>query len=271
MNISILRKDVPDWVMKNWLLRCPYCGDTIFDNGDTGATTARWCPNRRCPGHMSYKMVELAKFFGIKGIGPKTALSIIQSNKLQSHLQIIPIWFKEEKPIVRLPDVVSLACIRGLGSTTAESELGGYASIEEYLDRCPEPNKVIIDNWKELSEAQQYFIVKPPLSKNKIRVMATDSFYGYVSREEYFEKLNDLFGGAVHIIQTGKRKTGVSYLVCEEGASDSAKMGIARDMGIPIVTPAQFVYILYVSYPGVVTKEQYEAMVLKSINGGAHL
>lgn len=269
MEISMYRKDIPEWVKSNWLEECPYCKAYIADNSDTGVTTARWCLNPRCPGHMAYKMMEITKFLGIKGIGPKTAVTMIQQNGFKNHLDAMLFWTNGERPVVRLSEVAVLACIRGLGRPTAESELGGYGSFAEYFQSSRNPNIILWEHQKELFEAETYFIVKPPLSKKKIRVMATDSFYGYGSREEYFDMLNELFGQYAHIIQTGKRKTGISYLICEDGASDSAKMGVARDCGIPIITPIQFVGVLNMTFPGAITNERYEEVVMRSVKGGA--
>ena len=52
------------------------------------------------------------------------------------------------------------------------------------------------------------------------------------------------FGQYVHVIQTGRRKTGVSFLIKEEDAVDHSKSQLARENNIPIVTPTQFIAIL---------------------------
>lgn len=244
MMVSDIRQDIPDWVKDNWLTICPYCHAYIVDNSDTGVTTSRWCVNPRCPKHMSYKAKELADFFGIKGYGPATLYGSIQLHKYKSHFEFIPTWFKDQKPVVSLPEIAVLACIEGYGAPTANKELSAYGSFEQYFLQCSEINPLLAANKDLLIEAQKYFTIKPPLAARKIYVMGTGSFKGYASRDEYFRMLNDTYGNYINVIQTGKRKTGVSYLLKEKDAVDHSKSQIAKDSGIPIVSPSEFIDIL---------------------------
>lgn len=267
MVISAHRNDVPDWVQDNWMKVCPHCNCFIVDNSDRGPTTARYCSNPSCPGHMSMKVGDLTEFLGIKGIGPKTAESIIKKQKYKSHLDFLKLWCEDKKPLVYLSKIAMLACIDGLGETKAISELSSYASFEQYFSQCPNPDPILMEHSGELIEAQQYFEIKPPLSKMELHVMGTSPYQGFSSREQYFNILNDMFGKFVHIVQVGKRKTNVDYLICERDASSSAKIGIALDYNIPRVTPAQFLTMLYGAYPGVITPEQYHELLEQALHG----
>lgn len=240
MKLTGLRKnELPDWVFDNILKVCPVCQYPIIEN-DT--MTARKCSNPKCPEHMSYKAVELCKFLGIKGIGPATAKGMIQTHKLNNHFEMLPLLTKV-KPLASLVDIAELACIEGYGRTQAEKELAQMSSFEQYFTVFG-ANPLLRQNQEMLCEAQKYFTIRQPLSNRKLYVMGTGSFHNFNSREEYFNLINDRLGKHLHVIQTGKRKTGVSYLIKEDDAIDHSKSQVARENNIPIVTPAQFIAIL---------------------------
>lgn len=244
MNISMYRSDLPDWVKDNMQMTCSYCGALIADNSDTGVTTARWCVNPRCPGHMQHKIKYVADFFHVKNFGPKAALSYIRNHKCTNHLEILKEWYTGEKPLVTLAEVAELACIEGYGSTQATQELNVYISFEDYFSEPRRVNPILAPHKDFLIECSKYFNLKPPLAARKMLVMGTGSFHNYNNREEFFSTINDAYGQYVQVIQTGKRKTGVSYLIKELDAVDHAKSQIAKECGIPIVTPSQFVAII---------------------------
>lgn len=244
MQISMYRTDLPDWAKENMQMTCTYCNSFILDNGDSGVTTARWCSNPKCPGHMQHKAKELANFFDLKGFGPKTALGIIRTMKFKSHFDFIPHWFKDKKPYVSLADVAVMACMEGYGSTTANKELSHYCNFTDYFERAVPPNPILLEHKDELLYAEKLFSLKPPISQFKMFVMGTGSFHGYSSRDEFFRLINDAYGSYINVIQTGKRKTGISYLIKERDAVDHSKSQIAAQYGIPVVTPSEFVAII---------------------------
>lgn len=244
MKISMYRQDLPDWAKSAMKMICPYCGSFIGDNSDTGATTARFCLNKECPGHMSHKAKELADFFNIKGFGPRTALGTIRARKFKSHFDFIPLWFGDKKPYVSLAEIAEMCCIEGYGSTTAQKELSHYASFSQYFDMRIYPNPLLIEHKDELLHAESLFAIKPPVAARKMYVMGTGSFHGYKNRSEFFKLLNDAYGSWINIIETGKRKTGISYLIKEDDAVDHSKSAIARECGIPVVTPTMFLSII---------------------------
>lgn len=232
---------VPAWAFKAMLLECKYCGAPIEQNENL---TARWCPNRKCPGHMAYKMVDLAKFFGIKGIGPATAVNLIRDYHFESHFDIMKFWFPDKKPMYRLSDIVALAAIDGYGNTQAERDLAAYYSFEDYFAHSNYIHPLLRKNKELLLHAETFFTVTPPLASEYINVMGTGSFNGYSSRDEYFRMVNHLFGDRLHIIECGKRKTNVAFLIKEHNAVDHSKSVIAAECGIPVVTPLEFIQIL---------------------------
>lgn len=244
MQLTLYRKDLPDWAMEAIKTLCPYCGSFIADNGDTGVTTARWCVNDKCPGHMKYKMKAVADYLHVKNFGPETALSYITKNKCNNHLEILNEWYPEEKPLVPLSDVAVLACIEGYGETQAKQELNSYGSFTAYFNDLLRVNPLLRPHLEYLLECEKFFNIKQPMSSRRMLVMGTGSFHNYDNRDEFFSLINDAFGQVIQVIQTGKRKTGVSYLIKENDAVDHSKSQLAKECGIPIVTPAEFFAIM---------------------------
>lgn len=244
MILTMYRNDLPDWAKSKIKTTCSYCGSFIADNSDTGVTTARWCVNPICPGHMMHRMKFVADFFHVKNFGPESALSYIRMNKCTNHLEILKEWYTEEKPLVSLSDVAVLACIEGYGATQANQELNVYSSFEEYFSVPMRVNQVLRDKKDYLIECSKYFNIKPALASRKMLVMGTGSFHNFTNRDEFFKLVNDAYGQYVQVIQTGKRKGGVSYLIKEADAVDHSKSQIARENGIPIVTPKEFIAII---------------------------
>lgn len=248
MQFTEYNTDIPDWARNAMMMKCRYCGAYIIDNGDESSgheITSRKCANPKCPGHMSYKIAYLAKYFEIKGVGPATALQLIRDYKLENHLDIIPIWFTKDKPCVRLAVVADLACIEGYGETKATQDLNCYSSFKQYFDNCRNIDPVVWYNRETLYKAEEYFDIAPPLSKQKMYVMMTGSFNGFDNRKDFLNEVNEAFGQIIQVIDAGKRKTGVSYLIKEVSAPNRSKTALAREVGIPIVTPKEFVDILY--------------------------
>ena len=231
---------LPEWAFKAMMKECKYCGCFIMQND---ALTARCCINPRCPGHMAHRIKVVVDFLGIKGIGPKTAREYISLYNLKSQFEIIPI-LKKDKPYVTLADIAMLACIEGYGAVQAEQELSHYACFEDYFADTEKVNKLLIPAKDLLIEAQQYFVLRQPLSDNKIYVMATGSFDGYANRDDYFRYINSKLGDKIHVIQTGKRKTKVSFLLKEKSSADRSKSQYAKENGIQIVTPREFATLL---------------------------
>ena len=49
--------------------------------------------------------------------------------------------------------------------------------------------------------------------------------------------MNQKYGDVIQMVDVGKRKTEVAFLVKEVFATDHEKSAIANSMGIPIITP----------------------------------
>ena len=248
----ILTKDdyqLPQWVRDNIMMKCKYCGADIASNHDTGVLTERWCTNPYCPGHMSYKMDYIGKYYDVKGFGPKLALEWIQNHNAKSHLEILPQWFPNEKPTEALARIVDLCCIKEFGMTQGEPVLNKYASFEEFF--ASDESKffpVLIQAHDFLCDSQKYFNVKRPLLGKVVNIMITGSVEGFTNREDYVDYLNEKFGDKIHVIQVGRRKSNVAALIQDPGAVSHSKTKVAKEAGIPILTSRQFIEVLIDSY-----------------------
>ena len=237
---------LPDWVKQHIMMDCPYCGSMIVDNSDgPNGMTARYCPNPRCPGHMQYKMDAMAKRLGVKNFGPATALTYIKIHHCETHLEILDDWLQGNKPTMKLSDIAEIACLDGYSEVTGRKELNEFCSFTDYFKNAKGVNQVLWKNRDVLLKAESYFTVAPPLAKRKIYVMGHGSFDNFSSREEFFNQVNDAFGNIVQVIEVGKRKTSVHFLIMDKSSSHSGgKYTVAVENGIPIVTPLEFVNIL---------------------------
>lgn len=247
MLFSEYSEGIPAWLRPSLKMVCNYCGCYIIDNADESEDhmiTVRRCANESCPGHLQHRLTYLAEYYQIKGIGPATALQLIHTYKLKSHLDILPIWFPDSKPTEQLSKIVDLACIEGFGETKAVSSMNCYRTFKDYFSNCRNIDPVAWINREKLYAAEKYFNVAEPMSKRVMYVMLHGTFKGYSKRDQYLRDINNIFGTVVQVIDAKKRKTGVSYLVRELEAPYGDKDRIARECGIPVVTPLQFLDIL---------------------------
>ena len=114
---------LPKWLTDNLPNKCQCGGDMMNYYNDAGAITSRRCGNPACPYHMAQKVVSMCDILKVKGIGPATALNIIQSSNLQNQYQAIP-YILSEKPVVTLLDFLRMGFVRGIdkGWTEVTSE-----------------------------------------------------------------------------------------------------------------------------------------------------
>ena len=82
--------------------------------------------------------------------------------------------------------------------------------------------------------------IKPRLLGKRLNVMLSGSFDGYRSRSDFVAEMNRKYGDVVQLVDVGKRKTEVAFLIKEAHATDHEKSAIANAMGITIITPKAF-------------------------------
>lgn len=230
--------EIAEWLKPLLNSECPYCSSPITNNENL---TDRYCSNPKCPGHMALKVSELATRLGIKGIGPATALEMVEQFKLPFHVCYLPLLVSD-KPKKYLWQVGELALIKGFQKRWQDLCFG-KKNMTEVCDDVYTPPEVK-QNRTLLLACESYFDVLPSLDGERVCVMMTGSFDGYRSRKDFIAEMNAKYGAYIQLVDVGKRKTGVDYLIKEEYTSDHEKSAIAKDCNIPIVTPAQMKEIL---------------------------
>ncbi|MCM1440598.1 MAG: hypothetical protein NC131_15585 [Roseburia sp.] len=248
MKITALNEDIPSWLKPHMKKFCE-CGVGVFvDDGPIGydgvmKLTQRWCSNPKCPYHMAEKVNMLAKYFGIDGVGAKTALQDILMYKFTSHLDALKFWYAEP-PEVYLYQAAELSYIYGVDSKWKDW-FGKYSTIDDYLQNTTYVPEVVLDNLEYLRECISYFrIKKEGLSGVVIKVMLTGSMHGYSSRSEFLAAINAHYKGVLRVEDNKKTVRDTVCLVKEPDSVDYSKTQIALDHNIPIVSSEEFLAIL---------------------------
>lgn len=224
---------IAEWLQPHIMSVCPYCKTPIVNNENL---TDRYCPNPQCPGHMACKISDLATRFGVKGVGPAEALNMIRRYDFKYHIQALSQWFIE-KPKLYLYEVGEVAMIKGYNKQWRELCSGKKSMLQVALD--PETPSTIRANYPLLKACEAEIDVKPSLDGIEMPIMMSGSFDGYRARADFVAEMNRRYGSVVQLVDVGKRKTGVSYLVKEAHSSDHEKTAIAHECGIEILTPAE--------------------------------
>lgn len=222
---------IPMWLEEHILSECPYCGAPITNNE---SLTDRYCSNPQCPEHMAHKIDVLAKRFGRKGFGVATARSYIRQMRFSSHLDILRIWFPDRLEL-ELHEIGEICLIKG-HQKKWRSYCDGYNNMLELVSSRTLPADVQSQS-RLLLQAAVLCKVKPSLQGMKINIMMSGSFSGYRSRKDFVTEMNNKYGAHVQLVDVGKRKTGVDFLVKEDYTTDHEKSAIARSAGICIITP----------------------------------
>lgn len=230
---------IPDWLAPHLNVTCPYCGALITNNAQL---TDRYCSNPNCPEHMAHKIDVLAKRFGIRNFGVAAARQTIRSHKLKYHTQVLPYWF-DERPLLPLYEIGEISLIKGHQRKWREY-CEGCDTMREVLQKPTTPADVKANAWL-LYTTEMFCRVKPRMLGRRINVMLSGSFEGYRSRSDFIADMNRQYGEIVQLVDVGKRKTGVAYLIKEAYATDHEKSAIAQAAGIRIVTPKELSRMLH--------------------------
>lgn len=225
--------EIADWLVPHLYDLCPYCGHEIVNNENL---TDRFCSNPSCPGHMSFKIAALAKRLGVKDIGPAAAMDMINFYQHPYHIQYIH-HMQRERPRVYLYEVGELAMIKGHQKRWREY-CKGHKTMRQVCDD-PSVPQVIRDQYDLLHACEEECDIIPTLPGREMNVMLTGSFEGYRARKDFIAEMNALYGDIIELVDVGKRKLDVHFLIKEEWTTDHEKSAIAAEYGIPIITPAQ--------------------------------
>lgn len=225
---------IPYWLAENLPSKCE-CGFPIANNEQL---TKRWCLNPICPYHMAARVEKMCKQLNVTGMGEKTALSLVKSNKVSFHFDLIPKIFATP-PTILLEDLPAIVQVEGV-----EKQLVPYLKGKDDLEEAMSSFPSNLEGTKfYLRRAVQYFNIKhmPKRSNVIMNIMITGEIHGFPSRQSFVKYLNDEFGDIAQVHDCGVRKTGVTFLVKEEDAAVHNKTRIAQERNIPIVTPSTLI------------------------------
>lgn len=226
-------KELKPFLVEN----CPQCGKPRIGNDEL---TEVKCIDYNCVRYVKNRAVDMFKYLGVEGLGPASCEKLLYTHKAKSHMELIPIKFGD-KPNVHLWEVAKLAAVPGYSGSFKEL-LEGYSTFEEYFATAENIPPMVKTFESRLLQYEDYFKLKPALSKNKIIVMITGHVTGFANKDLYVAHCNKLFG---HIVQTDMKKSvKAKFVITEHPDSDTDKLKKARDNKIPVITPNQYMVFL---------------------------
>lgn len=221
--------------------RCSVCGKIRV--GNEKLTEVR-CIDRNCLKYEINKAVSVVKFFKINGYGPETCKSLMYTYGITDHMDLIPIWFKENKPNVYLWEVALLAGIPGYADKS-EDIFKGYPTFLEYFAKEDDIPLEILRYKDRLIRYEKMFKLKKPLSSIEITIMISDSIKGFASKDDFVEFCNKLFGSVAKTKWVKHQSAKAMFLISDTGIMHS-KVRYALDKNIPVISSNTYkAYLLY--------------------------
>lgn len=224
------------------LKECPDCHMPIYRS--TNLKSAH-CGNLNCINHLSERADTMFKYLGLKGIGAKTCKKVMLSLQLTNHLQLIPVMMLQT-PTVYLWEVAMFCFIPGY-SKKMEDVFEGYKSFVDFFN-TEQDIPVKIKMYKdELIEAEQYFKIKPPLSKDTVEIVMTGEIYCNIGgeykrfkpRDSFVDFCNSITGELVKTKLVGKKQS-ADFVVTNLKESTNEKF----QLNLPHLTPNQYLQYL---------------------------
>lgn len=244
----ITQKDdirIPDWLSMNLKSTCDYCG-TEKENyyNANGRCTNRRCPNTTCPATLAKKAESMFKILNVKGLGFKTALNAIKANGYKSHFDCLALCAEGERK-VSLGTYLRLCFIEGVDSEW-ESVAAPYDTLEALYENYSGKQRYLLDEYKSVVEygINLFSIIPRETSAFEAvfsgNVMITGDIKGFTDRKSFIYAINKALNGLASLNYVEKRKTDVVCLIKEDGSPVTAKVKVAIESGIPIMTPSEF-------------------------------
>lgn len=245
---------IPDWLKVSLADNCLECGSPMLNYyNDDNRCTNRRCSNPTCPSMLAGRFVSMCKVLGLKGVGYKTGLKLVETYYLKSHVDCIN-YILEEPLTVSLGKFLRAMQFEGVdGELEAICERGGYYTLDELFKGYEGDLKDLLNvNKEELYRCSKFFKFKKPAFEKAVdkpvkslNIMITGTPKGYPDKDTFVGTLNYLLKGVITIYHIPhKRKTNVDYLIREAGSTTKGKYEAALEAGIPIVTSEEFIQIL---------------------------
>lgn len=246
----ILQKEdtnLPSWLKDNLSSKCD-CGAEVenFYN-DAGRITKSRCSDPCCKYMVAQRVVGMCKLLNVKGIGPETALSIVNSHSIRNHYLALPYIFTKGKPEVDLYTFLRMSFTPGMDESWA-SVSGKYTNLDELYSKYNGKYKdVLLENEQKLREGVKYVQLKEPIKmKYEPLIRGTVMISGTLknfpdNRNKFIAALNYASQGLIELgVSEHKKKNGIMALIQEADTPRRGKAECAIDAGIPIMTPDEF-------------------------------
>ena len=244
---------LPSWLKENLRTTCQYCGSEMMNyyNNDSRCTNRR-CSNPTCCGEMASKGDFIMKVLDIKGIGFARCLDAIRAGRLTNPVQLLGSF--QVQPTVTMAQFLRIHCFEGVDSAwdTLCTSKRIYsiddlfrADLGDYTPLIKKNEQMIRDNAKFVKFKGKPVQYVPRNQVKYLTVMITGPVNGYVSKEQFLDKVNAATLGRIVILyQKTVRKTEVDFLIRDNPQDTSRKVSAALEGGFPIVTSEQFIRIL---------------------------
>lgn len=243
---SEMDTNIPEWLRNNIRTECS-CGAPIENYyNDDGHCTSRRCSSSICPNKLAARSAAMLTLLGVEGIKDGKSRQIIVANGLKSHFEVIPYVFTNGKPKISLAMYMKVCFIPGYSDTWSKV-CQDYSSPEEFVKNYDGQYSNVVAEYKDiiLDNAKYFqFKEKTVYEYDAVitgTVMLTGSIDGFANRNTLIIGLNKLCKGYVRLsISESVRKTGIMALIRQDGPSVTPKLTIARETGVPVMTPEEF-------------------------------
>ncbi len=238
---------IPDWLKNELDEFCPFCGSKyeVGYSPNGKRVTRHFCPNKKCPATISMKLVFVWDLLKVTGIKYGKSMELVKRKNIKYHLDAIPLVL-ENKPNIDIVTFMRLTCIYGIDSSW-DSLCKDKESLEDILKLPICEKNLTIEDKEDILRSFNYFNVKFKEKKeNKsivvMTIMMTGDIMNLPNRELLVIALNKKYNGLLDLRYSKSiRRTGITALVKEEQSNTTGKVNIAKEYGIPIMTPEEFI------------------------------
>ena len=247
---------IPDWLKNNIDAECPECGSPMmnfYSTKDKERCTNRKCSNNSCPLTIATRISEMTDILKIPNIGVATGLTITRNRELTNHLQALE--YISDQPIsMSINTLLRIAFIPSMGTKCFDIDTREYTSMRDFLEKYRgEHYYTIMPYANLLLEGESKVNISTYQKPHEIEfdcvyscnVMITGNVLGLGDRKLFPHYINLLTKGLVEVKVVGKRKTGVTALIAEQGYTVTGKVSTAVENNIPIMTSEEFVEYVF--------------------------
>lgn len=238
---------LPEWLVVDLPENCPYCNSPYHVGYSPNGlrVTKHYCPNRECSGTVATKMSFMWTVLGVDGIKFGKSLTLVKDRKLKRHLDAIPLIIKD-KPNIDLATFMRICCIEGVDGAW-ENICKDKENIDEVLNTQFAQQNLSTKDAEDARDGVKYFDIfihekQDYTALVRMTIMMTGDIMGLPNRELLVSALNAKYKGLLDLRYSKSiRKTGIAVLVKESSSPVTGKVNTAKDCGIPIMTPEEFI------------------------------